>query len=106
MIELVIYYVHVVALAVMFTRYWQEEGASGGFMAVFFMALIFFVGWSITTFLLKLTMEKEGLGEFFTRDAASLLLLTVGETILYYFYLRDDKWKKKSGNTDEAVTEN
>ena len=54
------------------------------------MALIFFVGWSISSFLLKLVMAAEGFGPMFDRDAASLLFLTVAETIFYYFYLRGD----------------
>ena len=91
MIELLVFYIHVVAIVTMFTKRWQEEGISEAFLVVFFMGLIFFVGWSITTFLMKLLMEKEGLGVFFDRDAASLLLLTVGESVLYYFYLKDEK---------------
>ena len=91
MVELLVFYIHIVAVVTMFTKRWQEEGISEAFLVVFFMALIFFVGWSITTFLMKLLMEKEGLGMFFDRDAASLLLLTVGECVLYYFYLKDEK---------------
>ena len=91
MVELLVFYIHVVAVVTMFTKRWQEEGISEAFLVVFFMGLIFFVGWSITTFLMKLLMEKEGLGLFFDRDAASLLLLTAGESILYFFYLKDEK---------------
>jgi hypothetical protein len=36
-------------------------------------------------------MAPEGLGPFFNRDAASLVLLTAGEAILYYFYFRKDR---------------
>lgn len=96
MIELVVFYAHIAAAVAMFTKRWQEEGWSEAFLVVFFMALIFFVGWSITSFLMKLMMEKEGLGIFFDRDAASLLLLTVGETILYYFYVRDENGQDAS----------
>ena len=99
MVELLVFYVHIVAVVSMFTKRWQEEGLSEGFLVVFFMALIFFVGWSISTFLMKLLMEKEGLGMFFDRDAASLLFLTVGESVLYYFYLRDEH---KPGHVDEG----
>ena len=102
MIELAVFYVHVVAVVAMFTKRWQEEGLSEGFLVVFFMALIFFVGWSITSFLMKLMMEKEGLGIFFDRDAASLLLLTVGEAILYYFYVRDEKRPGEEKSASEA----
>ena len=90
MIELFVFYVHIIAVVTMFTKRWQEEGLSEGFLAVLFMALIFFVGWSITTFLMKLLVSKTGLGMWLERDGASLLLLTAGEIVLYYFYLRDE----------------
>ncbi len=102
MIELAVFYVHVVAIVAMFTKRWQEEGPSEGFLVVFFMGLIFFVGWSITSFLMKLMMEQEGLGTFVDRDAASLLLLTVGEAILYYFYVREEKRPGDSSTVNEV----
>jgi len=90
MIPLLVFYVHIVACATGYTVRWQEEGAPEGILAVFFMALIFFVGWSISSFILKLVMSAEGLGPLLDRDAASLLLLTAAETVFYYFYLRGD----------------
>ena len=90
MIPLLVFTVHIIAVAAGFTRRWQEENVSEGFLAVFFMALIFFVGWSISSFLMKLVMPPEGLGPVFNRDAASLLFLTVGEAVFYYFYLKGD----------------
>lgn len=106
MVELMVFYVHVVAVVTMFTKRWQEEGWSEAFLVVFFMGLIFFVGWSISSFLMKLVLEKEGFGVFLDRDAASLLVLTVGETILYYFYMRDEKKEKSNGAQDVNEDEN
>lgn len=103
MVELFVFYIHIVAVATMFTKRWQEENLSEGLLVVVFMVLIFFVGWSITTFLMKLLLEKEGPGMFFDRDAASLLLLTIGESILYYFYLRDEK-KPDPNSEEDAFT--
>jgi hypothetical protein len=88
MIPLLVFYLHIVAVTYAFTRRWQEEGLSEGVLAAFFMALIFFVGWSITSFIMKIIMEKEGLGPLLNRDAASLLVLTIGEIIGYSFFLR------------------
>lgn len=88
MIPLIVFYIHIMASAAGFTIRWQEEGAPEGFLAVFFIALIFFVGWSISSFVLKLLMPAEGFGPMFDRDAASLLLLTVAEAVFYYYYLR------------------
>lgn len=90
MVPLLVFYVHVVAIAAMFTKRWQDEGLTEGILAVFFMGLIFFVGWSISSYILKFFMEQEGLGLFLDRDAASLLVLTAGEAVLYYYYFRGE----------------
>jgi hypothetical protein len=90
MIPLLVFYIHVVALAAMFTKRWQEEGLTEGILAVFFMGVIFFVGWSISSYVLKFFLEQEGFGIFLDRDAASLLVLTVGESVLYYYYFRGE----------------
>jgi hypothetical protein len=94
-IPLIVFYCHIVAVAGVYTRRWQEEGLAEGFLAVFFMALIFFVGWSMASFVMKLIMTAEGAGPVLNRDSASLLLLTAAETVFYYFYLRGEE--KPSG---------
>lgn len=90
MIPLLVFYVHIVAVAAVFTKRWQDEGLVEAFLSVFFLALIFFVGWSMTSFILKFFVDQEGLGQFMDRDAMALLLLTVAEAVFYYFYLRDE----------------
>ena len=90
MIPLIVFYVHIVAIAAVYTRRWQDEGFSEGILAVFFMALIFFVGWSMSSFVMKLIMNAEGAGGAFDRDSASLLLLTGAESVFYYFYIRGE----------------
>jgi len=87
-IPLLVFYIHVVALAAAFTRRWQEEGVVEGFLAVFFMAIIFFVGWGIASFLMKLAIAPGDPRALFNRDSASLLLLTAGEAVFYYFFLK------------------
>ena len=89
MIPLVVFYVHVIALASVFTKRWQEEGTGEGVLAVFFMALIFFVGWGISSFILKLVINQAGFGPGLDRDALSLLLLTIVEGGFYsVFFFR------------------
>ncbi len=89
MIPLLVFYLHIVAMAIAFTRRWQEEGIAEGFLAVFLIALIFFVGWSIASFVMKLVIDKEGFGILLDRDALSLLLLTAGEVVFAYFYFKE-----------------
>jgi hypothetical protein len=91
MVPLIVFYLHIVGSAAAFTRRWQEDGLSEGILAVFFVALIFFVGWGMTSFIMKIFMPPEGFGAFFDRDSAALALLTLLESVFYYFYLRTDE---------------
>jgi hypothetical protein len=91
MIELLVFYLHVVGITAGFTRRWQEDGFLEGMLAVFTMVLIFFVGWAMSSFIVKLFMDPEGFGRFFNRDAAGLVLLTLGEAVFYYFYYRHER---------------
>jgi len=102
MIPLLVFYFHIVAMAAAFTKRYQDEGLSEGFLAVFFMCLIFFVGWSISSFIMKLVMAPRGFGLFFDRDAASLLLLTAMEGVFYAFYLRADSPAPEEPPTQKA----
>ncbi len=100
MVPLIVFYLHVVAFAAVFTKRWQEEGLSEGILGVLFMALIFFVGWSMSSFLMRLILPPEGFGEYFDADAASLALLAVCESVFYYFYLKKDS---RASKEDESI---
>ena len=91
MIAVFIFYIHIVAAATIFTKRWQEAGLGEGFLAVGFILLIFSVGWSVTTFILKLFIEKEGLAVWLDRDTLSLVLLTIAEIMFYYIYIVQKK---------------
>ncbi|MGD0337974.1 MAG: hypothetical protein ABSB78_04235 [Bacteroidota bacterium] len=88
MIEVAVFYLHAIAAIAAFTKRWQDEGFGEGILGVAFMALIFSVGWTITTFLIRLFTPEKGFSRIFDRDALSLLLLTISEGIFYYFYLK------------------
>ncbi len=90
MVPLIVFYLHIIGGSAAFTRRWQDEGLGEGILAVFFVALIFFVGWGMASFVMKIFMPPEGFGKLFDRDSASLALLTILESVFYYFYLRSD----------------
>ncbi|MBP1679022.1 MAG: hypothetical protein H6Q29_933 [Bacteroidetes bacterium] len=99
MIPLLVFYIHVVALSAVFTKRWQEDGTGEGILAVFFMALIFFVGWGISSFVLKLFLDQAGFGPGLDRDALSLLLLTLVEGAFYYVFFSRGGGAHPSGTT-------
>ena len=86
MIPLLVFSLHIIAAAALFTKRWQDEGAIEGFLALFFLAVIFFVGWSMMSFLTKLFMSPPVQGQLFDRDAVSLLLLTAVEAVGYLLF--------------------
>ena len=105
MIPLFVFFVHIVGFAAIFTKRWQEEGIGEGVLGLVFALLIFFVGWSMASFIMKFVMQPEGFGKWFDRDAASLLLLTVAEGIFYYFYLRDDRPQRENDHPEREAEE-
>lgn len=86
MIPLIIFYLHILALTAAFTAEYRNDGTGAGLLNVGFVVLIFSVGWSISTFILKHVMEAQGFGPLLDRDALSLVLLSAGEAVFYYFY--------------------
>jgi len=93
MVTLFVFYIHTVAAVYAFTDQYQEEGIGAGALAVAFMGIVFSVGWSISTFILKFLVNEKGFGVYFDRDALSLAVLTLGETVFYYLYLKGTKTK-------------
>ena len=91
MITLFVFYIHVIAAVAVYTKRWQEADWKEGLIAVGFVILIFGVGWSMSTFVLKLFMSEKGFGLWLDRDALSLLLLAVMEGLFYFVQLRRKK---------------
>jgi hypothetical protein len=94
MIALVIFYVHIIAVTALFTYHYQREGFGAGMLTVGFFGIIFAVGWSISTLILKLLISEKGLGMMADRSALSLALLTMAEAVFYHLYYRGSDEKK------------
>jgi hypothetical protein len=104
MIPVLVFYVHIVAVTAAFTKRWQDEGLTEGVLAAFFMLVIFFVGWSMSSFIVKLIMPQEGWVTWLDRDSASLVLITLAESVFYYFYLKDDRQDRPASPAAEKET--
>jgi hypothetical protein len=91
MITLFVFYIHTIAAVTIFTKRWQHSGLGEGILGVGFLALIFSVGWSICTFVMKLLVDEKGFATWLDRDALSLLLLAIMEALFFYLQMRRKK---------------
>ena len=90
MITAFIFFIHLIFALMIFTKKWQDEGLSAGFLNIGLIGILFAVGWTLTGIIAKLVMEPKGLGLFFDRDTFSLTLLTIAEIFFYKFYYKEE----------------
>ncbi len=88
MVILFVFYLHVIAAVVAFTRRWQSGDVKEGILAVGFVVLIFVVGWQMATFAVKLVVDEKGFGKWLDRDALSLVVLTAAEAVFLLIQTR------------------
>jgi|ERR1035437_2444467 uncharacterized membrane protein YhdT len=89
MITALIFFGHLVFSLIVFTKKWQDEKLSAGFMNLALIGILFAVGWSISGMVAKLLMEPKGFGLYFDRDTFSLVILSIGEYFFYRMYYKD-----------------
>ncbi|PKL82434.1 MAG: hypothetical protein CVV24_10070 [Ignavibacteriae bacterium HGW-Ignavibacteriae-3] len=101
MITALIFTAHIIFMAVIFTKKWQDESLSSAFINLALIVILFAVGWSISTSLVKLVIDSKGFGIQFDADAISLTVLIIFEFFFYRFYYRDDKSGTQASTEDD-----
>lgn len=117
MVAAYIFLLHVFAAAYAFTSRKKTGGTSEGLLAVAFIGIVFAVGWTIATMLTNLLFTPEFFIKWYyhqtdslflrvlrkeiSRDTISLLILTFGEIVFYYLFLKGSI----SGSTTGPSTE-
>ena len=86
MITALIFTGHLIFIIYIFTKKWQEDSIQSAFINLALIIILFSVGWSISTMLLKLFIDQSGFGIYFDRDAISLTLLTIAEYVFFRMY--------------------
>jgi hypothetical protein len=90
MITALIFSAHFIFALVIFTKKWQDESISAGFLNLTLIAILFTVGWTLAGMIAKLFMEPKGLGIQFDRNTFSLTILSIAEYFFYRFYYNED----------------
>lgn len=86
MIEVFIFYFHVIFFVYVFAKNFVEENIVSALLSTIFVVIIFSVGWTFSAFVIGLVMPSEVLSKILTRPAFSLALLSILEVIFYKFY--------------------
>lgn len=86
MIEVIIFYAHVVFFVFVFAKNYVEESLQNAFLSTIFVVIIFSVGWTLSAFVIGAIVPEGVYTKILTRAAYSLALLTLLEAIFYRFY--------------------
>lgn len=89
MITAAIFFLHIIFSLIVFTKKWQDENLSSGFISLALIGILFAVGWTITGSIAKFIMAEKGFGLYFDRDTFSLTLLTLAEYFFYRMFYKD-----------------
>jgi hypothetical protein len=101
MVSAFIFFLHFVMVVYAFMIY-KKESMGEGFLAIAFVGIVFAVSWTIASMLTNLLFTFEWFVRWYwqpldswiwrvvrkeiSRDTISLLILTSGEVVFYYFY--------------------
>lgn len=91
MIEVILFYCHVVFFVYIFAKNYVNENLLGAFLSTIFVVIIFTVGWTFSAFIIGLFIPDAGLSRILTKAAFSLGLLTLLEAVFYKFYFGGKK---------------
>ena len=104
MISALIFSAHIVFVAVIFTKKWQDESLTAAFINLALIVILFTIGWSISTSVVKLVIDSKGFGIQFDADAISLTILAIGEYFFYRFYYKEDHTEEIISTEDDKET--
>jgi hypothetical protein len=94
MVSAIIFAAHLMFACIIFTKKWQDDSISSAFINLSLIIILFAVGWSITTSVVKLVIDSEGFGLYYNSDDISLTLLTIIEFFFYKMYYGNESASK------------
>ncbi len=90
MIEIFIFYLHIVAFLYAFTKNWMYRSIKEGFLGIAILFLIFAIGWALTGTLAYAIYPENWHSLYFSHNTLALVMLTIPESFFfYYFFVKD-----------------
>jgi hypothetical protein len=100
MISALIFSIHIIFILIIFTKKWQDESIGSAFTNLALIVILFAVGWSIATAVVKLFIDSKGFGIQFDGDTIALTILSFVEYFFYKFYYQEKEDVPKSTEDD------
>ena len=96
MISVLVFFLHIVFAIYILIKTSKQDSIKTGLLNIVFIIIIFSVGWTISTMLVKLFVPSEGFGKDLDADGIALAILAIAE---YFFYRRyyKDLWTTEDG---------
>lgn len=91
MIEIFIFYLHIIAALYAFTKNWQNRTLKDAFLSLIILLLVFAIGWALTGSLAYAIYPSSWNTPYFNYDTLSLVLLVIPEAVFFYFFFIKDK---------------
>lgn len=102
MIPVLIFWMHITAAVYLFAKRYYEETLGEAFLSIGFAAIIFTAGWTLSSFIIRISFGQKGIDETLNGDSLSLILLSVFELIFYRIWFRKPKKEDSSGVAADA----
>lgn len=103
MIEVLIFYLHIVGALYAFTKSWQKGSIKDGVFAILIIGLLFSIGWALTGTIANLIYPNNWNSIYFTSDTLSLVLLLIPEIVFFYYYFYKDKEQENLSQSNLTV---
>lgn len=102
MIPILIFWMHITAAVYLFSKRYHEETLGEAFLALGFAAIIFTAGWTLSSFIIRISFGQKGIDEILNGDSLSLILLSIFELIFYRIWFRKPQKEASSGEAADA----
>ena len=86
MINVFLLAIHIIFIVFIFYKIKKKENLTSALLNLLLIIIIFTVGWSLISLILKIFISPQGLGKEFNRDTITFTLLTTVEFFFYKFY--------------------
>ena len=92
---------HVIAGVYLFVKRYCEESLVEAFLSLGFAGIIFTAGWTLSSFIIRITFGEKGINLILNGDSLSLILLSIFETVFYKIWFR--KSASELSSSDQAA---